>query len=116
MALATGPRRAWGIFMLEVEKAIVELKAKSMEEIERETSVKWGSRAAASYDLVGQEGDPGARFKRFYEAENFRQEAFEHASMVEDDGKLLHAIRVEVAAHRSAALTRLGTPEKATTR
>ncbi|MBI4393534.1 MAG: hypothetical protein HY556_07035 [Euryarchaeota archaeon] len=102
--------------MLELEKAIVELQAKSMEEIERETAMKWGSRAAASYTLVGREVTPGARFKRFYEAENFRQEAFEHASMVEDDGALLQSIRKEVEEHRSAALTRLGSHEMAATR
>ncbi len=90
--------------MLDVEKALEELKAKSMAEIERATAMTWGARAVASYRLAAEAKGLAERFRHVYEGENYRQEAFEHASMTEDRGKLLLEIREEVDRDRRRAL------------
>ena len=78
-----------------------------MDEIERQTALTWGGRAAASYQLSEEAKTLDKRFERFYEGENYRQEAFEHASMAEDRGKLLREIRDEIEAARESALDQL---------
>lgn len=93
--------------MLDVENATKELETKSMDDIERETALKWGARAAASYDLAGREKTLDARFRRFYEGENFRQEALEHASMVGDGAETVGEIKDAIEEHRSKALASL---------
>ena len=90
--------------MLDVNKATKELKEKSMEDIEAMTAEAWGSRAVASYEMVGNEQDAQTRFRRFYEGENFRQEAFEHASMADETGEKLNEVREEILEAREEAL------------
>lgn len=99
--------------MLNVETARSELKAKSMIDIEKATALTWGARAAASYDLCLEERDSWAAVQRFYEAENYRQEALEHAAMVENDA-FLDGVRSEVEDHRIKARKAL-TPRSAET-
>ena len=94
--------------MLDVEKAREELKTKSMAEIERATAMTWGARAVASYRLASEAKGLGERFRHFYEGENYRQEALEHASMAEDRGKLFLGIHEEVEKDRRSALDVLG--------
>lgn len=94
--------------MLDVDKATKELRSTSLDAIERTTALTWGARAAASYRLAMGEKSMEERFRRFYEGENFRQEAFEHASMADEDGTLLREVRKEVDESRSKALARLG--------
>ncbi len=90
--------------MLDVEKGLAELKAKSLVEIEKATAMTWGGRAAASYLLAHRAAAKAERLRRFYEGENYRQEALEHAAMAEDGGRLLLQIHDEVEAHRRRAL------------
>lgn len=89
--------------LLDVAKGLSELKTKSLAEIERMTAMTWGGRAAASYQLVLEAGGMAERFRHFYEGENYRQEALEHASMVEDRGSLLVQVHDEVDAYRRRA-------------
>jgi hypothetical protein len=70
--------------MLDVAKAVKELASKDMLTIERDTALAWGGRAAASYSCVMDEDDPRAQQRCFWEGENYRQEALEHAAMTED--------------------------------
>lgn len=93
--------------VLDVEKGIAELKTKSMVDIERATAQTWGGRAAASYQLAMQSDGMAGRFRHFYEGENYRQEALEHASMAEDRGQLLMQVHDEIDAHRRKAMEAL---------
>ncbi|MBI2078543.1 MAG: hypothetical protein HYT80_09295 [Euryarchaeota archaeon] len=92
---------------MDVDKATKELRSTTLEAIERTTALTWGARAAASYRLSLAEKTAKKRFRRFYEGENFRQEAFEHASMADEDGRLLREVRDEVEESRSEALAGL---------
>lgn len=90
--------------MLDLEKAMKELREKSILDIERATALTWGGRALASYHLSRESSTPLERLQRFYEGENYRQEAMEHASMAEDGGGLMRGIHDEVEVERKAAL------------
>lgn len=93
--------------VLDVQKALDELKSKSMVDIERSTAQTWGGRAAASYQLAMQSDGMAGRFRHFYEGENYRQEALEHASMAEDGGKLMMQVHDEIDAVRRRAMDSL---------
>lgn len=90
--------------VLSAEKALEELRSKKMEEIERITAITWGGRALASYQLAQEQRDVGGRFRHFYEGENYRQEALEHASMAEDGGELLRQVHDEIETVRQQTL------------
>ncbi|MFO1535162.1 MAG: hypothetical protein ABR586_05810 [Thermoplasmatota archaeon] len=91
--------------MLDVEKALKELRTTSMAEIERATALTWGGRAVASFRLCSESTDWESRFRHFCEGENYRQEALEHAAMGEDWKGLLPQIEAEVNEARAAAET-----------
>ena len=99
-ALIRGTRKVRPMF--DLAKARSELLAKSMVEIERATALAWGGRAAASYGLCLEERDSYASLQRFWEGENYRQEALEHAAMVEDDA-FMDGIRHEIEEPRAKA-------------
>ncbi len=90
--------------ILDLEKAMKELREKSILDIERATALTWGGRALASYCLSRESATPLERLQRFYEGENYRQEAMEHASMADDGGALMRGIHGEVESERQAAL------------
>lgn len=90
--------------MLDIEKATKELGEKTLEEIEAMTAKTWGARAVASYRLAKKARTPADGFRRFYEGENFRQEAFEHAAMVDDGGELLREVRGQVKGPREESI------------
>lgn len=92
---------------LDIEKAMKELAEKSMMDIEQATALTWGGRAAASFRLSLEANTPSERLQRFYEGENYRQEAMEHASMLEDGAELLRAIHAEITLARTPALAAL---------
>lgn len=93
--------------VIDVQKGLDELKQKTLVDIERATAQTWGGRAAASYQLATQADGMAERFRHFYEGENYRQEALEHASMAEDGGKLLMQVHDEVEAYRRRAMEAL---------
>ncbi|QQG40035.1 MAG: hypothetical protein HYS81_01330 [Candidatus Aenigmatarchaeota archaeon] len=90
--------------ILDPAKALIELKEKTMNDIERATATTWGGRALASFKLVAEQASLMEKFRHFYEAENYRQEALEHASMTEDRGALLVQIHDEIEEERQKAL------------
>lgn len=89
--------------VLDVDKGLAELRTKTLAEIERATALTWGGRAAASFELATQADGMAERFRHFYEGENYRQEALEHAAMAEDGAKLLIQIHDEVDGYRHRA-------------
>lgn len=92
---------------LDLEKARDELAGKSMVEIERATALTWGGRAVASFQCSLEAKSIHDRFKCFYEGENYRQEALEHAAMTEDRGKLVGEMHDEIEAVRRRAMAAL---------
>lgn len=70
--------------MLDLAAARKELQSKTLLDIERATALTWAGRAAACLDLAHEADDPRLRMRRLTEAENYRQEAIEHAAMTED--------------------------------
>ena len=69
---------------LDLAKAREELLSKTILDIERATAITWASRAAACLDLAHEAQTRQGRQVRLTEAENYRQEAIEHAAMTED--------------------------------
>lgn len=69
----------------DVDSAILELKTKSIMDIQKETAYKWASRSIASYKLGNNK-----------DAEEYRHEALEHAALVDDSGGLLKEISSEI--------------------
>jgi hypothetical protein len=88
--------------LLDVDKAKKELEAKDLLTIERETALRWGGRAAASYSCVLDEEDHAERMRCFWEGETYRAEAIEHAAMTED-ARFVERLTVEVESHRARA-------------
>lgn len=86
--------------MLDLGKARAELLSKSLLEIERATAITWASRAAACLDLAHEAETRQEKQVRLREAENYRQEALEHAAMTEDI-PFLQAILAEIDAHKT---------------
>jgi len=91
-----------GAVMLDVASARKELEEKSLLEIERATATTWAARAAACYDLARDAKDAAGRTARLEEAQNYRQEALEHAAMTEDI-PFLRSILKEIQRHQEPA-------------
>ena len=85
---------------LDLPKAREELQSKTLLDIERATAITWASRAAACLDLAHEAETRQGRQVRLTEAENYRQEAIEHAAMTEDIA-FLQAILSAVDSHRT---------------
>lgn len=85
---------------LDLAKAREELLSKTILDIERATAITWASRAAACLDLAHEAETRQGRQVRLTEAENYRQEAIEHAAMTEDLD-FLQAILAGIDAHKT---------------
>ncbi len=85
---------------LDLAKAREELLSKTILDIERATAITWAGRAAACFDLAHEAETRQGRQVRLMEAENYRQEALEHAAMTEDI-PFLQGILQEVDAHKT---------------
>jgi hypothetical protein len=88
--------------LLDLGKARKELESKDLLQIERDTALTWGGRAAASYAFVLEEEDHAERMRCFWEAETYRAEAVEHAAMSED-ARFVERLTTEIEAHRAKA-------------
>lgn len=86
--------------MLDLAAARKELLSKSLLDIERATAITWAGRAAACLDLAHEADTRQGRTIRLREAENYRQEAIEHAAMTEDI-PFLQAILAQIDAHKT---------------
>jgi hypothetical protein len=89
--------------MLDIASARKELQSKTLLDIERATALTWGARAAACLDLAAETRDETGRTQRLQEAQNYRQEALEHAAMTEDF-QFLRELVQEIGAHQKRAL------------
>jgi len=97
-----------GASMLNVEKALGEVKGKTEVMINTETAWTWGSRAAACYKLSNDTNDAKEKEKWVRLGDAYRHESLEHAALAEDDGKLVGEVYKALAPFRKPA----GTPEK----
>jgi len=68
-----------------VEQARQELMEKSYQDIQQETAYKWAGRAYAAYEVVFRVDSSSEQIGWFHVAEEYRHEALEHASLVEDE-------------------------------
>lgn len=73
--------------MTPIEKAMAELKAKSLRRIQAETAVTWAARACAA-SMLGLKAD----------SIEYAHEAIEHAALSGDDS-LLSSVRGDLARH-----------------
>lgn len=62
--------------MLDVPKALAELRVKTLEEIESETAYAWASRALAALQFYQSTGD----LRWLLNCETYKGEALEHAA------------------------------------
>lgn len=90
--------------LIHASDAREELESQSMLEIERATAKTWGGRAAAAYQLA-REHEGTARLRWIADAENYRQEAIEHAAMAEDFEFFRQIIEDLKEARRGLSLT-----------
>jgi hypothetical protein len=88
--------------MLDLHKARLELAKNTIQDIERSTALTWGSRAAAAFAEAQVEPDDKVRLQWLWDGENYRQEAIEHAAMVEDFA-FLEELMNEIEVHRQQA-------------
>lgn len=92
--------------MLDLAAARKELQSKTLLEIERATALTWAGRAAASLDLAHEALAEPERVRRLRDAENYRQEAVEHAAMTQDIPFLQEILSALRAHERPNAVTR----------
>lgn len=89
--------------LLDVNGALKELREKDENQIEYEAALTWAARAIASYTLAVQAGDKSTQTLRFTQGDDFRHEALEHSSQIEDGGKLLKYVFTETEPSRQQA-------------
>lgn len=90
---------------IDVEEALKEVTSKTKQEIEIETARKWAARAIACHQLMHQAKKMHDKLKWADLADDFRQEAMEHAAVADDDGvtladvtKAMNKVKEEAAA------------------
>lgn len=83
--------------MLNVKKALEEVRGKTVEQINTETAWTWGSRAAACYQLSSEASSEEEKDKWSSLGDDYRHESLEHAALVEDEGKLVGEVSRAIA-------------------
>lgn len=86
--------------MFDARAARREVLSKSEADIERETALKWASRALACYALFEETRAP----KWLLRAEDYRHEALEHAATAGDGGRLVGQVQSRLDEVRPAGL------------
>lgn len=81
--------------MLKLEEARQELKSKTYQQIQKETAIKWASRAAAAFELCSEAKDAD-KLLHWSIGEDTYHEALEHAILADEDGKLAREVREAV--------------------
>jgi hypothetical protein len=76
----------------DIESAIKEVQDKTEQEIEIETAYKWASRSCACYELY----EDTKLLKWLLKAEEFKNEALEHAALAKDSGRTLKVVEDEM--------------------
>lgn len=87
---------------LNLSRAIEELKAVSVVDIQVETAWKWASRAAAAYELSLSDTKPNW----IIVGEDYRHEALEHAALCEDADFVQHILDA-IERYRDKAFRRI---------
>lgn len=85
---------------LSVDEATKEVHDKSTIDINIETAWKWASRAAACYQEASTCTEEKQKDNWILRGDDFRHEALEHASLVEDEGKLVAEVHKDLAKFR----------------
>lgn len=93
--------------MIDLNKALEELRTKSHQEIEIEAGWNWASRAAAAYTLVTEQTEISKKFFYFIIATDFNHEAVEHSALPEDMGVLTKEIQKQLQPYLNKALESL---------
>lgn len=83
---------------LDIDAAIIEVQQKSIQQVHRETAATWVSRAIASWRLMRTAAPPGRQLARRLEAEDYGQEALEHAALARDGGVTLAEVEAALEA------------------
>jgi len=87
--------------MLNVEEALKELSQKNLNQIQKETAIKWASRACASFqNCLSEEG--AKKMVCWSVGEEFAHEAVEHAALVEGED-MVSVIKQELEPYRDRA-------------
>jgi hypothetical protein len=90
--------------ILDVPSAIREVTSKTQDQIEQETSFKWGSRAVACFNMVLRETNNRKIAMWFSQGEHYRSEAYEHAAQVNDNFLTQRRIRPAIERARREAI------------
>lgn len=99
--------------MLKLNEALQELENKTYRQIQKETAVKWASRAAAAYQNCSK-AKKSEKLVLWTVAEEFYHEAIEHAALVEDEEDLVKNVREAVHPYLDKAAESMDTdPDKA---
>jgi hypothetical protein len=99
--------------MFDVEAGKKEIQDKSEMQIEMETAINWASRSAASYEMVLSEPDLRSKIERIRNADDFYNEALEHAGSVADNGLFLSKLQPELDQYKKRASAHLEEMTKA---
>ena len=83
----------------DLKAAAKEISEKTDSTIQIETAYKWASRAVVCYRLYKRTG----KLKWLQQAEDYRHEAVEHASLADDDFETLKAVTDELKAEAAEA-------------
>lgn len=89
--------------LLDPKEAAKELQQKTEKEIQHETAIKWGNRAAQAFINSKTSDDREERLEWFIAAEEYYHESLEHAALVYDDGKLLSSLQKELDQYKKIA-------------
>jgi hypothetical protein len=77
---------------IDINSALEELKTKTLDQIQRETAIKWAGRALAARQLGLENNDQ----QLLSDSNEYVHEALEHAALVEDSGEFLVEIKKEL--------------------
>lgn len=89
--------------MLDLEKALAELKSTNYQQIQEQTAWTWASRACVCYNSCADQQDNRVRLACWAVGEEYYHEAVEHAALYDGEIDLVKAIRQAVAPHQEQA-------------
>lgn len=73
-------------WLQKVEEAKQELSAKTLDQIQQETAIKWAARYAAAYELSNDNTLTTEVYDQWvHDQYEYRSEALEHAAQVQDE-------------------------------
>jgi len=82
---------------ISIEEAIKELQEKTLDQIQRETAIKWAGRALAARHLASESEVAEVQYQLSMDHNEYVHEALEHAALVEDEGQFLVELKKELS-------------------